>query len=110
VNWFRRDDQGKFLWPGFGDNMRVLEWIIERCENRVGANETPIGYLPHAKDLDTDDLNLPEGTMDRLLKVNHTQWRIEFDEIAGDLKTYGDRLPKRLLELRTEIESKLTDR
>ncbi len=110
VNWFRRDDEGKFLWPGFGDNMRVLEWIIERCEKRVGANETPIGYLPHPEDLDTEDLDLPEGTMDRLLKVNHTQWRIEFDEIAGDLKTYGDRLPKRLLELRTEIESKLTDR
>jgi len=109
VNWFRRDKDGKFLWPGFGDNMRVLSWIIDRCEGRVEANETPIGFLPHQKDLDIADLNLPEGTLDRLLKVNHIQWRIEFDEIAGDLKVYGDRLPKRLLELRTEIEKQLTD-
>jgi len=110
VNWFRRDKEGNFLWPGFGENLRVLKWIIDRCENRVDANEQPIGFLPRIEDLDTQDLELAPGAMEKLLAVNHVQWRIELDEVAGYLKDFGDRLPDKLLEIREQIEKQLVQR
>lgn len=93
VNWFRQDAAGKFLWPGFGENLRVLRWILDRCENRVGARETPIGLLPHPDDIDTSGLDVVAETMDALLSVNVEQWKQEMDSVGEYLKSFGERLP-----------------
>ena len=75
VNWFRKDDEGNFLWPGFGDNMRVLEWIIDRCEGKADAQETAIGYLPYAKDINIEGLDMTEEDIDKILDVDKTLGR-----------------------------------
>ncbi|MFA5928982.1 MAG: phosphoenolpyruvate carboxykinase domain-containing protein, partial [Candidatus Margulisiibacteriota bacterium] len=77
VNWFRTDDEGKFIWPGFGDNIRVLKWIIDRCEGKVEARKTAVGMLPEMKDLDLSGLNIPQAKMERILSVNNADWRKE---------------------------------
>jgi len=96
VNWFRQDKNGKFLWPGFGENLRVMRWIIDRCENQVSARETPIGFLPNADDIDTTDLDISADTMAALLSVNVEQWQAEMTSVGEYLDTYGDRLPAAL--------------
>ncbi|MCG8368972.1 MAG: phosphoenolpyruvate carboxykinase (GTP), partial [Proteobacteria bacterium] len=96
VNWFRQDDDGNFLWPGFGENIRVLEWIIERCEGRAGAEETPIGFLPHAGALNTRGRDIARETLDELLTVHAAQWREEMASVLEYLESYGDRLPEEL--------------
>ena len=96
VNWFRQDTDGKFLWPGFGENLRVLRWIIDRCENRVDAIETPIGFLPEAADIDTSDLDIAKDTVESLLSVDIGQWQSEMDTFGEYLQSYGERLPKAL--------------
>ncbi|MDH4073280.1 MAG: phosphoenolpyruvate carboxykinase (GTP), partial [Gammaproteobacteria bacterium] len=82
VNWFRQDKDGRFLWPGFGENLRVLRWIMERCEDRGGAIETPIGFLPRPGDIDTTGLDIDDETMDALLAVDTTQWQEEMDSVG----------------------------
>ena len=99
VNWFRRDADGKFLWPGFGENLRVLRWIIERCEGRVDADELPIGFLPVAADIDLTGLDVSDEALAQLLSVNREQWQVELEQIGEYLDSYGDRLP---MELRAE--------
>jgi phosphoenolpyruvate carboxykinase (GTP) len=96
VNWFRQDKDGKFLWPGFGDNLRVLSWVIDRCEGRAKAHETPIGFLPHKEDLDLTGLDLPEGTLHQLLDIDIDAWHREIDGIGRYLEEFGDRLPAAL--------------
>ena len=96
VNWFRQDASGKFLWPGFGENLRVLRWIIDRCENRVDARETPIGYLPEAKDIDVSDLDIADESMNALLSVDIEKWQSEMDSVGEYLQSYGERLPAAL--------------
>ena len=96
VNWFRQDANGDFLWPGFGENLRVLRWIIDRCEDRVSARETPIGFLPEARDIDTRDLDISEDTMNALLSVNVEQWKAEMESVGEYLQIYGKRLPEAL--------------
>ena len=96
VNWFRQDNDGKFLWPGFGENLRVLRWILERCEDRAEARETPIGFLPKPSDIDTSGLDIADETMEALLSVNVQQWRDEMDSVGEYLRSYGDRLPEAL--------------
>jgi phosphoenolpyruvate carboxykinase (GTP) len=96
VNWFRQDDDGNFLWPGFGENIRVLEWMIERCEGRAGAHETPIGFLPHASDLNLNGLDIAAETLDELLTVDTREWRDEMQSVLEYLESYGDRLPGEL--------------
>jgi phosphoenolpyruvate carboxykinase (GTP) len=96
VNWFRQDEDDNFLWPGFGDNLRVLRWIIDRCENRVGADETAIGYLPLADDIDTAGLKVDEETMASLLHVDAEQWRAELLAVGEYFDEYGARLPQKL--------------
>ncbi len=98
VNWFRRDKDGKFLWPGYGDNLRVLRWIIDRCAGRVPADETPIGFLPRANDIDTSGLDITAQTMRELLAVEPALWRRELKDIGDYLKEFGARLPPRLAE------------
>ena len=96
VNWFRRDRDGHFLWPGFGENLRVLRWIIERCEGRLDARETPIGKLPFARDIDTASLQIDPSEMQALLDVSPQQWEAEIESIGDYLETYGDRVPAAL--------------
>jgi len=107
VNWFRQDSSGRFLWPGFGENLRVLRWIIDRCEDRVGARETPIGWLPHAEDIDTEGLDVNEGTMQALLAVNVDQWKHEMDSIGKYFSGFGDRLPAELKREHEKVVSAL---
>ncbi|HEU4974772.1 MAG TPA: phosphoenolpyruvate carboxykinase (GTP) [Baekduia sp.] len=93
VNWFRKSDDGKFLWPGFGDNSRVLEWVFRRCEGKVEAEETPIGLVPRAEDLDTDGLDLAPGALEELLSVDEAKLRDELPQVKEHLARFGDSLP-----------------
>jgi phosphoenolpyruvate carboxykinase (GTP) len=103
VNWFRQDDDGKFLWPGFGENLRVLRWILERCEDRAEAIETPIGYLPRPSDIDTNGLDIDADTMQSLLNVDVSRWQEEMDSVGEYLESYGDRLPAVLRQEYQEV-------
>ncbi len=98
VNWFRQNEKGEFLWPGFGDNMRVLEWILARCDGEVGARETAIGYVPYAEDIDLEGLDCSRETLESILAVDKARWSAEADEIAEYYRQFGDRLPKELSE------------
>src|SRR5204862_1746748 len=90
VNWFRKDGNGKFLWPGFGDNMRVLKWILERCEGIAGAAEAPIGFLPRIEDLDLDELaGVDVKQMNELLAVNPHEWDMELQSHAKFFDSLG---------------------
>ena len=93
VNWFRQDKAGKCLWPGFGENLRVLRWIIDRCENRVDGVETPIGILPDPKDIDVSGLDVAADTMETLLSIDAAQWQDEMESVGQYLAEFGDRLP-----------------
>ncbi len=96
VNWFRQDDSGHFLWPGFGENLRVLRWIIDRCEGRADAHETPIGLLPHAADIDTTGLDIDAAVMDTLTTVEVEHWYEEMQHFGSYLDEYGEHVPERL--------------
>ena len=96
VNWFRQDNDGRFLWPGFGENLRVLRWIVDRCAGRSGARETPIGFLPEPRDLDVRGLALGGDALGKLLEVDPAAWRAEMDDIAGYLDDFGNRVPDTL--------------
>ena len=98
VNWFRTDDEGNFIWPGFGDNMRVLNWIIDRCEDKVDAKETAIGYVPYADDIDLTDLDFDRATLESILEVDKDVWTKEAAEIEEHYKKFGDKLPCALKE------------
>ncbi len=96
VNWFRTDDEGNFIWPGFGDNMRVLNWIIDRCEGKADAVETAIGYVPRPEDIDLTDLDFDIETLKSILEVDKDIWTQEANEIEEHYKKFGDRLPEEL--------------
>ena len=96
VNWFRKDADGKFMWPGYGDNMRVLKWIIDRCDGRAEARRTPVGLVPRAEDLDISGLNLSRQTLEALLAIDPEIWQREVADIGEFFATYGDRLPAEL--------------
>ena len=96
VNWFRTDDEGHFIWPGFGDNLRVLEWIIKRCEGKADAVETPIGYVPQAEDINLEGLDFSLDTLRSILEVDKDLWRTEADGIAEFYEKFGDKLPAEL--------------
>ncbi len=89
MNWFRKGPDGKFLWPGFGENSRVLEWVFERCAGRGQAVETPIGYLPAPGAIPTDGLNVPPEAVSELLKVDTAEWRQELESIATHFQAAG---------------------
>ena len=107
VNWFRRDQAGKFMWPGFGDNLRVLKWIVDRCEGTASANETAIGFLPNPEDIDTSGLDITDETMQALLSVDPAEWQTEIAEIGEYLETYGSRLPNKLREELEKVSNAL---
>src|SRR2546423_333186 len=94
VNWFRQDDRGKFLWPGYGENSRVLKWIFERCEEKVGARDTAIGRVPEPADLDTQGLDLPAANLAKLLDVDVEGWLAEVPLIKEHFAQFGNHLPE----------------
>jgi phosphoenolpyruvate carboxykinase (GTP) len=96
VNWFRRDADGRFLWPGFGENSRVLEWMFRRCDGDGEAEETPIGYLPSPEDLDTTGLEMRAGDLDELLRVDGPTILAEIPQFEEHYARFGDRLPAEL--------------
>jgi phosphoenolpyruvate carboxykinase (GTP) len=98
VNWFRTDENDKFIWPGFGDNIRVLKWVIDRVENKCDAKETPIGFVPNLKDMDMTDLKIPQNKREQLLEVNMAEWKDEIADIKGFMDKFGSRMPKELDE------------
>ena len=107
VNWFRTDSEGHFIWPGFGDNMRVLDWILKRCEETVDADETAIGYVPKPEDINLEGCGVDEETLKGLLNVDTETWKKEAEGIKEFYKKFGDRLPKELNEELASLESRL---
>ena len=107
VNWFRRDADGRFLWPGFGENLRVLEWIIGRCEGSAAAVETPIGYLPAASALNLEGLDFDPATLGELTAVDHAAWRAEFGEIDEYLDAFDERTPRDLKAELADVKRRL---
>lgn len=109
VNWFRTDDNGNFIWPGFGDNIRVLDWIVDRCEGRIGAEETPIGYVPRPEDIDIEGTDLTRETLRGLLSVDKEMWRAEAADIEKHYEKFGPRLPKELRKQLDALEKRLSE-
>ena len=107
VNWFRTDDEGHFIWPGFGDNMRVLMWILARCEDKVGAVETPIGYVPNAEDINLEGLDISLDTLKGLLSVDKDLWLEDCKGIHEFYAQVGDRVPAELYEELAALEARL---
>ena len=107
VNWFRTDDEGHFIWPGFGDNMRVVMWILDRCAGKVDAVETPIGFVPKAEDIEIDGLDITVDTVRELLNVDADLWKEELDGIDEFYKQIGDRVPKELYDELAELKARL---
>lgn len=107
VNWFRTDSEGHFIWPGFGDNMRVLDWILKRCEETVDADETAIGYIPKPEDINLEGCSVDKETLKGLLNVDTETWKKEAEGIKEFYKKFGDRLPKELNDELAALESRL---
>jgi phosphoenolpyruvate carboxykinase (GTP) len=107
VNWFRKNAAGKFMWPGFGDNLRVLEWMLKRVTGQAAAVETPIGHLPKAEDLNTDGLKIDAATLDELLALDREGWQHELGAIGEYLEGFGSRTPARLLAEQERIAAAL---
>ena len=108
VNWFRTDDEGNFIWPGFGDNIRVLDWILKRCNGEVEAQEVAIGYIPFAKDINVEGLDIDEKVVEELLSVDKATWLEEVKGIKEFYAQFGDRLPKELEVKLAELEANLS--
>ncbi len=107
VNWFRTSADGKFLWPGYGDNLRVLEWVLERCAGRGEASETPVGFIPTPDALDLDGLGLDDSSLRTLLTVDPAEWTAEAEEHRAWLATFGERLPSALWDEHARLASSL---
>ena len=107
VNWFRKGADGKFMWPGFGDNLRVIEWMLRRVEGSADAQETAIGNVPRASDLNTDGLDIAPDALRQLLHVDEEGWRQEMAAVGEYLQGYGDRTPSRLMEEQSRIALRL---
>ena len=107
VNWFRTDDEGHFIWPGFGDNMRVLDWILQRCEDKVDARETAIGYVPYAKDINIEGLDITVDTIEGLLSVEKESWLEDVENIKSFYAQVGDRVPQIMYDELAALEARL---
>ena len=92
------DDNGKFIWPGFGENIRVLKWILDRVNNKVEAQKTPIGLIPRLKDLELSGLNIPPQQLDKLFEINPQEWQSELQDIEKFLGQFSGRLPQEILQ------------
>jgi phosphoenolpyruvate carboxykinase (GTP) len=107
VNWFRKGEDGRFLWPGFGDNARVLAWIFRRLEGEAEARETPIGYVPRPEDIDISGLDLAPEQLEQLLSVDEDGLRAELEQVRGFLDRFGERLPAEIRAQFQALERKL---
>jgi phosphoenolpyruvate carboxykinase (GTP) len=107
VNWFRRDEDGRFLWPGYGENSRVLKWIFDRVDGKSNAVKTSIGYLPGPTDIDTDGMSIDAADLDALLSLDTNGWRTAVPQIREHYAQFGDKLPSKLAASLTELESSL---
>ncbi len=107
VNWFRRDDDGGFLWPGFGDNSRVLEWVLQRVEGRGGAVDTPIGRVPAPDSIDVDGLDVSPAVLAQLLTVEPERWRRELPQLEAHYDALGEHVPSQLRDQLTALEKRL---
>ena len=107
VNWFRRDDNGRFLWPGYGENSRVLKWVFERLDGTAKAEKTAIGYLPADGALDTNGVDVTKDDLKELLSVDAKGWKEAVPQIREHYAAFGERLPKKLASSLDELESAL---
>jgi len=107
VNWFKLNDSGEFIWPGFGDNFRVLRWMIDRCEGKASAKETPIGYVPNKADINIKGLDISDKVLDELLNVDVNLWKEETKGIEEFYAKFGDKLPKELKDELNKLKAKL---
>ena len=109
INWFRKDNEGKFLWPGFNENLRVLRWIIDRCDEKINARETAIGFLPHACDIDTSDLDISQQNIDELLSIDENDWIEEINSIGKYILSFGERVPIELINEYKKLSKSLNN-
>ena len=107
VNWFRKDAEGDFLWPGYGENIRVLEWIFKRSSDEISAQETPIGWVPFPSDINLSGLQLKENAIEQLLEVNPELWKKEVEEMRSYFSRFGNHLPSRFSAEIDAIEQRL---
>ena len=107
VNWFRTDENGNFIWPGFGENLRVLEWVLKRCAGEVDAKDTEIGYLPKAEDINLSGLDLDPAALEEILSVDCDLWKAEVTGIENFYQQFGDKLPKKLAQELKDLEARL---
>lgn len=107
INWFRTDTEGKFIWPGFGDNIRVIKWMIDRINNKVAAQETPLGLVPRLKDLDFSGLNIPQEKLEKLFAVDPGEWTAELQDIEKYLGQFGSHMPKAIWQEYHALADKL---
>jgi len=107
VNWFRTDEQGQFVWPGFGDNLRVLEWILKRCFDEVPAKECELGYVPYAADINIEGSGIDEKTLEGLLEIDRELWKKEAEGIREYYGKFGDKVPKELTKSLEKLENSL---
>jgi len=107
VNWFRQDKNGRFMWPGYGENLRVLQWITDRCDGRIEAQDTPIGFVPRKQDLDVSGLNMDDATLETLLSVDPVAWRHELESIGKYLEEFRERVPAKLREELRDVQRRL---
>ncbi len=96
VNWFKKDATGNFIWPGFKDNSRVIKWMLDRIKGKADARETPVGFMPHMKDLMLDGLDIGKSTLEKLFEINPAEWKKEIEGIEAFYAQFGERLPKEL--------------
>jgi phosphoenolpyruvate carboxykinase (GTP) len=107
VNWFRTDENGKFLWPGYGENLRIIEWILARCRGEAEGVRTPIGYVPNPRDIDMTGLNLPPEAMTKLLAINRDAWLAELNDITDFFNQFGTRLPAEMWRQQEQLKKRL---
>jgi phosphoenolpyruvate carboxykinase (GTP) len=107
VNWFRRDDDGRFLWPGYGENVRILKWIVDRIHGTGKAVETPVGYLPAPGSMDLDGLGVSPAQLAAALRIDGDEWRPALDELGSFYAQFGDRLPAPIRQMREQTLARL---
>ena len=109
VNWFRKNREGKYIWPGFGENLRVIEWMIKRVENTVPARETEIGYMPDPEDIESESLPVSEEDMKLILSIDRSEWKREISDIGNFLDSLGKELPQKIKEEYGKLSSRFVD-
>ena len=110
INWFRTDENDSFIWPGFGENIRVLKWIVDRIHNKVKAEQTPLGLIPHLKDIELTGLNIPKEKLQKLFEINPVEWQSELQDIRKFFDQFGEHLPKEMWQEYQKLTKNLNDK